>query len=339
MSTKIEENTLLIANAPNIPGLSFRRFRGKQDHPQITAVQNACWQHDGLDWVQTVEETDNEYAHLVNCDPYQDMVFVEIDGELVGFCQTNWRRETEGAYIYNAYGTLLPAWRRKGIGSALLAHNEAHLREIAKAHPADAPKFFRCGAFPEIEPHIAGLMESAGYAPVRYGFEMGRPIDAPLPNAPMPAGLEVRPSTMAQFDAILDAANEAFQDHWGHSPITAEDRAAWLNHPDSDISLWKVAWDGDQVAGMVLNYVAHEENKALGRKRGYTENICVRRPWRRRGLARALLVQSIQMFKDMGYAETALGVDTHNPNGALDLYTGVGYVVEKRHTVYQKPMA
>jgi hypothetical protein len=45
------------------------------------------------------------------------------------------------------------------------------------------------------------------------------------------------------------------------------------------------------------------------------------------------------MFKDMGFEETALGVDTENPNGALNLYTGVGYTVEKCHTVYQKPLA
>ncbi len=338
MATEIQTDTIEIADAPNIPGLTFRRYRGKADHHLIASVQNACWQHDGLDWVQTVEETDNEYAHLVNCDPYQDIVFIEVNDELVGFSQTNWRRELDGTYVYNIFGSLLPAWRRKGIGSAVLAYNEAHAREIAKAHPAEAPKVFRSGAFPEIEPHIAHLVENAGYEPVRYGFDMGRPIDAPLPDAPLPPGLEVRPAKMEQVDTIFDATDEAFRDHWGFSPITAKDRQAWLNHPDFDISLWKVAWDGDEVAGMVLNYVAPEENKALGRKRGYTENISVRRPWRRRGLARALLVESIQMFKDMGFEETALSVDTENPNGALNLYTGVGYTVEKRHTVYQKPL-
>ena len=154
----------------------------------------------------------------------------------------------------------------------------------------------------------------------------------------MPPGLEVRPVKMKHADAIFDAADEALQDHWGHTPMTAEDRKAWLDHPDTDISLWKVAWDGDEVVGMVLNYVAHEENKVISRQRGYTEAISVRRPWRRRGLARALLAQSIQMFKDMGFEETALGVDANNPNGAVNLYKDVGYIVEKRLTVYQKPL-
>ena len=64
----------------------------------------------------------------------------------------------------------------------------------------------------------------------------------------------------------------------------------------------------------------------------------MRRPWRRRGLARALLVQSIQMFRQMGMEEMALGVDTQNPHGALALYQSVGYHEIKRSTFFNKPM-
>ena len=38
------------------------------------------------------------------------------------------------------------------------------------------------------------------------------------------------------------------------------------------------------------------------------------------------------MFIEMGMEETCLGVDTENPNGALALYSDVGY--EKIHTAY-----
>ena len=105
-----------------------------------------------------------------------------------------------------------------------------------------------------------------------------------------------------------------------------------------DPSLWVVAWDGDQVAGGVLGYLDQAENDAHGRKRGYTECIWVRRPWRRRGLARSLLVQSMAMFVAMGMEEMGLSVDTQNPHGALRLYEGVGYQVERRHTTYRKPL-
>jgi hypothetical protein len=44
------------------------------------------------------------------------------------------------------------------------------------------------------------------------------------------------------------------------------------------------------------------------------------------------------MFVDMGMQETAHGVDTQNPHGALHLYQSVGYEVERRHTTYRKPL-
>ena len=165
---------------------------------------------------------------------------------------------------------------------------------------------------------------------------MERPIEAPIPEAPLPEGLEIRPATFEHFDAILAANNEAFRDHWGHSPITEEDKRAFREHPTTRPEYWKVAWDGDEVAGMVLNFVDADENRKLGRKRGYTEDICVRRPWRKRGLASALIAASIHMFRELGYEETALGVDADNPNGALGLYESFGYQTSTRHAIYQK---
>ena len=70
----------------------------------------------------------------------------------------------------------------------------------------------------------------------------------------------------------------------------------------------------------------------------YTEGIITRRPWRKQGLARALLVRSMQMFKEMGMTETALGVDSQNLSGAFRLYAGVGYRKVKQQTLYRKPM-
>lgn len=102
--------------------------------------------------------------------------------------------------------------------------------------------------------------------------------------------------------------------------------------------LWQVAWAGDEVAGMVLNFIDEAENTEYGRQRGYTETICVRRPWRRLGLARALIARSFQVLKDQGMTEAALGVDAENISGALRLYQSMGFQVVKQHTAYRKPL-
>ena len=111
-----------------------------------------------------------------------------------------------------------------------------------------------------------------------------------------------------------------------------------MKDPTYNPDIWKIAWDGDQVAGIVMNYVNEKENEEYLRKRGYTENISVGRPWRKRGLAKSLIVQSMQMFKAMGFTETALAVDAENTSGALHLYKGLGYEVTKKSTTYWKMM-
>ena len=141
------------------------------------------------------------------------------------------------------------------------------------------------------------------------------------------------------YRLIWDAQSEAFIDHWGPTESTEEDYQRWLSDPVTfDPKIWKVAWDGDQVAGMVLNFVSEKENQEYQRKRGYTEFISVRHPWRRLGLARSLLVQSIEMFREIGVEETVLGVDTQNPNHALNLYESVGYKITQKGTTYRKPL-
>ncbi len=111
-----------------------------------------------------------------------------------------------------------------------------------------------------------------------------------------------------------------------------------LDSPDFRPKLWQVAWDGDQVVGMVMNEINEDENREYHRLRGYTEGISVRRPWRRQGVAKALIARSLHLLKDMGYAEAALGANPDNPNGAVPLYESMGYRVVKRFAAYRKPL-
>ena len=335
MTTKTH---LTIPEALQIPGLSFRYFRGEPDYPVIMKVFNACKEVDDFEYTMTLENVAHHFETIVNCDPFSDMIFVEIDDEPIAYGRVGWYKESEGNYIYYSLGWITPEWRRKGIGTAILKQNERRTYEIAQEHPAEAPKFLQ-NDHNNKQVGVAALLKTNDYKEFRWGYEMQRPIDAPLPEAPMPEGLEVRPVTEGHYRLIWDAQSEAFKDHWGHTETTKEDYQRWLSDPITfGPDLWKVAWVGDQVAGMVLNFVSEEENQEYQRKRGYTEFISVRRPWRRRGLARSLLVQSIQMFREMGFEETILGVDTLNPNHALNLYEGVGYEITRKSTTYRKPL-
>ncbi|MGH2445029.1 MAG: GNAT family N-acetyltransferase [Candidatus Limnocylindria bacterium] len=88
----------------------------------------------------------------------------------------------------------------------------------------------------------------------------------------------------------------------------------------------------------MLNAIYAEENEALGVRRGWLDTVFTRRPWRRRGLARALIVRSLHVLRQRGMSGAVLGVDAENPSGALGLYESTGFGVSEKSTAWRKPM-
>jgi ribosomal protein S18 acetylase RimI-like enzyme len=154
---------------------------------------------------------------------------------------------------------------------------------------------------------------------------MRRDLDVPLPAAELPAGLEIRPVAESDLRRIWDADAEAFQDHWNSAQRTEADFEGWLAEPELDTGLWRVAWAGSDVAGSVQCSIWATENEMLGLRRGWLDHVSVRRPWRRRGLAAALIVDALSGLQVAGMAEAALGVDAENPTGAVALYERLGF--------------
>ncbi len=336
-TNKHSNDVIVVPDSPAIPGLTFRRFRGEADYLAIVAVIEGSKEADQIDHTDTVEDIACAYRHLVNCDPYQDTLFVEMNGKVIGYARVWWILKSDGTHTYCHFTLLLPQWRGKNIRRTMLNHNERRLKKIASAHPKDGPRFFEVWAG-DAEVDWVSLLVDEGYKPVRYSFEMVRPNLDNIPNLPLPEGLEVRPAKPEHLRRIWDAEAEAFQDHWGATQWRDEWYEQWQEQSFFNPDLWQVAWDGDEVAGMILNFIHEKENAEYNRKRGYTEEISVRRPWRKKGLARALLARSFKVLKDLGMTEAALSVDAENISGALRLYESMGFRTVKRHATYRKPL-
>jgi ribosomal protein S18 acetylase RimI-like enzyme len=292
---------------------------------------------DGVERVTSLLEITNFYAHPVNFDPEQDLIMVEMSRTLVGYARVSWREEPDGLRLLFHGAVVLPEWRERGIGKALLLASQRRLLEIAGELPP-APASALAANAAETEKGANALLHQDGYRPARYSYMMVRPTLQNVPDLPLPAGLELRPARPEHYRKVFEANEEAFRDHWGFIPRNDEDYERWLGEPATDPGLWQVAWDGDEVAGMVLPFIHAEENRRYSRRRGYTEDVCVRRPWRRRGLARALLCRSMLALRARGMTEAALGVDTENPSGALRLYESLGYRQVQRWIHYRKPL-
>jgi mycothiol synthase len=169
---------------------------------------------------------------------------------------------------------------------------------------------------------------------------MVRPTLDDLPDVPVPEGLEVRPvgTDPVSLRAVWDAATEAFADERDEATPTDEDWAAFLEDPNQDPGLWAVAWDGDEIAGGVQGLIDPAENAHHGRERGVVDAVWTRRPWRRRGLARALIADVLRRLRERGMTSAYLGVDGLNPNDAGTLYRSLGFAPVSTSHDWRKPL-
>ena len=193
----------------------------------------------------------------------------------------------------------------------------------------------------DLAPERDACSSSGGYVPVRHDFVMVRPTLDDLPDAPLPEGLEIRQVRPEHLPAIWAAHIEAHARRVGlHRAGRGATTSSSCTDPvTSDATLWRVAWDGDEVAGPGPQlHQCRGERAPRRRLRGYTEFISVRRPWRRRGLARALIAASFPLLRARGMTEATLGVDTENPSGALRVYERCGFAAVSRDTTYRKPL-
>jgi mycothiol synthase len=319
-----------------LPGVDFRRFRGREDYPHFARIITAWAEGMGDDRVETAEGIASGYEHLQRCDPERDIVVVEADGRPVAYSRVWWNEEAGGPHLYEHACFVDPELGGRGIGAALFAWNEARLREIASEHDA-ADQLFEVWTN-DRNVAAATLIRDAGYDPITYSADMVRPSVDDLPDHALPKGLEIRPVREEDIRTIWEAEVEAFRDHWGFVEQTEDDYERFLAYPYLDPTLWKIAWDDERVAGQVKSYIDTAQNEAHGKRRGWTENISTSRRWRRRGVAKALIVESIRELAARGMTEVALGVHTENPNGAFDLYAGLGYEVVSTWTTCRKPL-
>jgi mycothiol synthase len=181
------------------------------------------------------------------------------------------------------------------------------------------------------------VLRRAGYEPFRRFHSMRRPDFSAIPDLPLPDGLDVRPIPFEPdaIRAVIAADTDAFAEHFGSLDDPESVYTQMVEDPDTDTSLWVVAFDGDEIAGGVLNGI-HKDHDEI--PVGWLDSVFTRRPWRKRGLARALIARSLVALRDRGVSTAALGVDSENVNDALGLYESSGFRVASSTTAYRKPV-
>lgn len=164
----------------------------------------------------------------------------------------------------------------------------------------------------------ARLLGARGYEWTRRFWHMEIDLPGRSDRPAPPPGIELRRlDPERDLPAAHRILEEAFEDHWDHTP-TAYEEFLDLNVRDDgfDPTLWIVAAHAGAPVG-VLCGSAHPD-------RGWIDQLGVLRSHRGMGIATALLWESFAGFGRLGLTRVRLNVDSDNPTGAVSLYQRVG---------------
>jgi mycothiol synthase len=173
------------------------------------------------------------------------------------------------------------------------------------------------------------LLESWGFTLTRYFFSLSRSLLDPIPKPQIPSSFTLRTSQgLAEMTTLQDLYNQSFRDHWNFHPVPLSQLRYEIDRPQyrNDLNLLAITPDQTPVAfcySKILSDPTTGEIAVLG----------VLPAYRRRGLGRSLLLESLQRLQGAAVITAKLGVDADNLSGAVKLYTSVGFQRD-RTTLY-----
>lgn len=234
-----------------------------------------------------------------------------------------------GDVQFSIYGYVHPAQRGRGLGTYLVAWGEHRAKRGAEANAAPGAMVLTRHYINEKAAPATALLTALGYAPARATYTMAIDMTAPPPDPVWPDGLSVRNVVPGQDDEIAyEAYEEAFADTFQRPRGSLEDFRSKLRRPYFDPRHWFLVMDGDQVAGTLFSD-AIDGN-------GWVEIVGVRRPWRGRGVALAMLLHAFGVFYERGVTHVGLSVDAHSPTGAPRVYQRAGMHLDQTLLLFER---
>lgn len=173
-----------LIQTPSLPGLRFRYFQGEADFEGLAAVHEGARAWDQID-PRSARESVPTAAALARTFPPETLtqnpglLIAELNGSIIGYCHILWRwTEESGARVYLHLGYVLPAWRHKGIGTAMLWWAQERIRAIAAEERDGGPAFLATNVS-TTESEARVLIDRAGYQVVRRLSDM---VLEPIPE-------------------------------------------------------------------------------------------------------------------------------------------------------------
>lgn len=318
----------------NVPQELVIRAPTLDDVAAVAEMFNACSLKDVGVATVTPDEVRRWWTIASDFDLATDAWLVmTLDGRVVGYTDLWFPAPHRRFY---SMGTVHPDFRERGIGRHLLRAMETR----AGMMTSQAPE----GARVELVMDTVSTNESAkrffvreGFALTRLFWRMAIDLDGEFAEPEWPTGITLRTMVPGRDErAVWEAAEEAFQDHYDHNAIPFEEWLKWRTSDPArfDPTLWFLAEAEGQIAGTAICEPRNEEDPDMG----WISTVGVRRPWRHRGIASALLRHAFRELRARGRLRAGLGVDAASLTGATRVYERAGMRVIRQYEQYAREL-
>lgn len=316
--------------------VKFRTTVGAPDAEHFIAVHQARAAADNVD-----PHNPNEYNPdlegyrevIASSDP-KDWLVAEHEGEVIAYGRalSNWQ-ERDGTEVYLHCGFVKPAFRGKGVGTALLEKLELRCREKAEGagHLANL----------EIAANASGtelaaqeLLKNHDYYTAFNMLGMGLTSDTVLQEIPAaPDGYELRAVKPEHHLMIWQSIGDAYDARNAENKRFGEAVRKEYYKPyfSVDPGLMFVAWElqAERIAGQVLCTILDNGDAEV-------LEVSVGVGHQRKGLGRFLLLNALHELRSQGVELITIGTRAENPTEAWRLYEKVGFRPSKDFLRWRK---
>jgi len=300
------------------------REPAREDAEAVTALISACQIADTGASDMSVEEMLDDWHTL---DLAEEAVVVTAPyGRIIAYADVFNR----SFVIVSVYGYVHPDYRGVGIGSYLVAWGERWTRDRMPQAQENARVVVQ-HYINSANEGARRLLEGSGYTPVRGIYVMEAELDEAPPLPHWPADISLRTFVPGKDERVVyEAVEDAFKDLWGRPRNPFERFVRETEKESFDPSLWFLAVEGGEIAGIILCKTLAGE--------GWVDVVGVRRPWRNRGLGLALLRHAFTEYHRRGTHRVSLSVDAESVTGAPRLYGRAGMRVRESYIIHLKEL-
>ena len=112
----------------------------------------------------------------------------------------------------------------------------------------------------------------------------------------------------------------------------------WRQDPRFQPELWRALYHNDLMIGCALSYIHHQENRTLGRRWAYIDQLVFQSKWRNAELTSLLLSTTLAGLKQFGIRKAVCRVERDSGECGRRYLEQRGFHTIKRFSLYQKSL-